>query len=113
MTEVQDTAEIFQTNDERNPPTPYFLVYVNDEMKDRLADPVCREIVKDQAPPAGGFFTEWDSAAPAEGSTAPTSDMGMDPPPYGEAWGGSDAPGMGGNSTTTTTTIAQGTRDGG
>lgn len=93
MTEVHNTAEIFQGQDERNPPTPYFVVYVNDRMKDRLAEPVCREIIKDQAPPKGGFFTEWDAAAPAEGETAQTSDVDMNPPSNGESWGRSDAPG--------------------
>lgn len=42
--EVQDPAEIFAVRQEENPPTPYFLVYVHDSMKDRLVDPVCREI---------------------------------------------------------------------
>lgn len=51
VTEVQDPDEIFKCQEEQNPPTPYFLVYINDEMKDRLASPVHRDITKDQAPP--------------------------------------------------------------
>jgi ubiquitin carboxyl-terminal hydrolase 25/28 len=44
ITEVQNTAEIFENQGRVNPPTPYFLVYVNAAMKDRLVEPVCREI---------------------------------------------------------------------
>lgn len=48
ITEVQDTSEIFgksERNSARvNPPTPYFLVYVNAAMKNKLVEPVCREI---------------------------------------------------------------------
>ena len=44
ITEVKDTAEIFRNPNRANPPTPYFLVYVNAAMKDRLVEPVCREI---------------------------------------------------------------------
>lgn len=121
VTEVSDTAEIFGSKDERNPPTPYFLVYVHDEKKDILANPVCREIVKDQseAPAGGGFFHEWDTAAPSapvppegEGEIAEgqMTDVNMEPPAYGES-GGSDAPdtGMGGKPTT----MEQGMQEGG
>lgn len=52
ITEVQDTSEIFGKsgrNAERlNPPTPYFLVYVNAAMKNKLVEPVCREIEPEQ-----------------------------------------------------------------
>lgn len=44
VTEVQNLDEIFKDGRETNPPTPYFLVYINDEMKDRLVDPVCRDV---------------------------------------------------------------------
>lgn len=47
ITEVKDKAEIFQKPNRANPPTPYFLVYVNAAMKDRLVEPVCREIPSD------------------------------------------------------------------
>lgn len=45
VTEVQNPEEIFRAEYSRNPATPYFLVYLNDSLKDRLADPVCREIM--------------------------------------------------------------------
>ncbi|OJJ49211.1 hypothetical protein ASPZODRAFT_111904 [Penicilliopsis zonata CBS 506.65] len=45
VTEVHNAEEIFKNSDRQNPPTPYFLVYVHDALKDRLADPVCREIL--------------------------------------------------------------------
>lgn len=44
VTEVQNLDEIFKNNDPVNPPTPYFLVYINDRLRDRLVDPVCRDI---------------------------------------------------------------------
>ena len=44
VTEVQDQAEIFDNLNDTNPSTPYFLVYINEGMIDRLVDPVCREI---------------------------------------------------------------------
>lgn len=44
IAEVKDTAEIFRNPNRMNPPTPYFLVYVNAAMKDRLVEPVCRMI---------------------------------------------------------------------
>lgn len=44
VTEVQDVSEIFQDTTDQNPPTPYFLVYINDGLKERLVDPVCRDI---------------------------------------------------------------------
>lgn len=46
VTEVQNLDEIFKDHQPSNPPTPYFLVYINDQMKDRLVDPVCRDIVQ-------------------------------------------------------------------
>lgn len=46
VTEVQNLDEIFKNTDPTNPPTPYFLVYINDKMKDRLVDPVCRDIAE-------------------------------------------------------------------
>ena len=46
VTEVKDTTEIFERDSETRPATPYFLVYIKDELKDRLVDPVCRDIVE-------------------------------------------------------------------
>lgn len=53
VTEVQNLDEIFKNNQPSNPPTPYFLVYINEQMKDRLVDPVCRDIAQamPDAPP--------------------------------------------------------------
>ncbi|KAJ5082842.1 hypothetical protein N7532_011885 [Penicillium argentinense] len=49
VTEVQNLDEIFKNNDPANPPTPYFLVYINANMRDRLVDPVCRDIHEHKA----------------------------------------------------------------
>ena len=48
VTEVHDTAEIFggKDQDQRNPPTPYFVVYVHDRMRERVAEPVCRRVAE-------------------------------------------------------------------
>lgn len=46
VTEVKDTTEIFEQDSETRPATPYFLVYIRDEWKDQLVDPVCRDIVE-------------------------------------------------------------------
>lgn len=77
VTEVQNLDEIFKNQEEQNPPTPYFLVYVNDAMKDRLVSPVHRDIVKDQAPPsdqenvsAEGYVTN-ESYVPCEQDYVP------------------------------------------
>lgn len=104
VTEVQDPSEIFQDQQDPNPPTPYFLVYVNDTMKDRLVNPVCRGIFdpaslsNDQAYPAADQDTAMQEAiiASQKRSTG-GGDMNMDPPTYDETWAGSGgAPGTGG-----------------
>ncbi|KAL8713864.1 MAG: hypothetical protein Q9220_002009 [cf. Caloplaca sp. 1 TL-2023] len=41
---VTDVSQIFDQEAGDRPPTPYFLVYVRDELKDELVDPVCRNI---------------------------------------------------------------------
>ena len=46
VTEVKDTTEIFERDPEVRPATPYFLVYIKDEFKNELVDPVCRDIVE-------------------------------------------------------------------
>ncbi|KAE8147194.1 hypothetical protein BDV25DRAFT_160868 [Aspergillus avenaceus] len=86
VTEVQDIEEIFTSQDRQNPPTPYFLVYVNDAMKDRLVDPVCREI----------FDPSLDNAAQPgadamEGVALSTAgDVPAEPPAYNEIWADKD-----------------------
>ncbi|KAL9590508.1 MAG: hypothetical protein Q9203_000685 [Teloschistes exilis] len=41
---VTDISTIFDLEPGDRPPTPYFLVYVKDDQKDELVDPVCRDI---------------------------------------------------------------------
>lgn len=83
VTEVQNMAEIFESRGEQNPPTPYFLVYVNDGLKERLVNPVCREIAE--------MDTRPDETRPAEepmdvSPDKPAEDVVMeDPPAYRES----------------------------
>lgn len=51
VTEVKDNREIFQKDDEKRPATPYFMVYIKDQLKSKLVDSVCRDIVD---PPSYG-----------------------------------------------------------
>jgi ubiquitin carboxyl-terminal hydrolase 25/28 len=79
ITEVKDTAEIFRNPNRANPPTPYFLVYVNAAMKDRLVEPVCREI------PSQTTTTENTATTAIPQSDGPMDidvDMEMKPPSY-------------------------------
>lgn len=46
VTEVEDIREIFEAPGTSRPPTPYYLVYVKDEMKEQLVDPVCRSVTE-------------------------------------------------------------------
>ncbi|KAL9598773.1 MAG: hypothetical protein Q9219_004270 [cf. Caloplaca sp. 3 TL-2023] len=41
---VTDISQIFDQETGDRPPTPYFLVYVQDDSKGKLVDPVCRDI---------------------------------------------------------------------
>ena len=50
VTEVKDTKEIYEAEQTTRPATPYFLVYVRDEQKDKLVDAVCRDTI--DIPPA-------------------------------------------------------------
>ena len=49
VTEIKDTREIFEQEAGDRPATPYFLVYVKDQSRAELVDPICRDIV---VPPA-------------------------------------------------------------
>lgn len=49
VTQVKDTSEIFDPPKGPRPPTPYFVVYVQDAHKETLVDPVCRDVA-DPAP---------------------------------------------------------------
>ncbi|KAK2793902.1 ubiquitin-specific protease ubp2 [Onygenales sp. PD_12] len=44
VTEVHNRAEIFDSPQMLNPPTPYFLVYINESLQHRLVKPVNRNI---------------------------------------------------------------------
>ncbi|KAK9562640.1 ubiquitin-specific protease ubp2 [Aspergillus fumigatus] len=87
VTEVTNTDEIFKNQERQNPPTPYFLVYVNDGLKGRLADPVCRQIIEDPAPSETIPSTE--PIVHMEGVAAATltsqQDLDTEPPAYDEA----------------------------
>ncbi|KAL5340525.1 hypothetical protein BJX70DRAFT_361255 [Aspergillus crustosus] len=104
VTEVRDLDEIFKSQDRHNPPTPYFLVYVNDRIKDRLVSPVSREIVEaisESAPeepaPSNPTVVEVVSTPVAP------EDVDMNPPAYDEVYTENGAPGPGRNSPTITT----------
>ncbi|EAW06856.1 ubiquitin-specific protease UBP2 [Aspergillus clavatus NRRL 1] len=88
VTEVQNPDEIFKNQERQNPPTPYFLVYVNDALKDRLVDPVCRQIIDNMAHSEPVSGTE--PTLPMEGVTTttpvPQEDLNMDSPAYDEAF---------------------------
>ena len=86
VTEVHNRAEIFDNHNLQNPPTPYFLVYLNDNMKDRLVQPVCRVIVEtspSQPSPEERREVETENHRTAGSSTGNDVDMG-DPPAYRE-----------------------------
>ncbi|KAL8928474.1 MAG: hypothetical protein Q9208_001708 [Pyrenodesmia sp. 3 TL-2023] len=57
VTAVRDLSQIFDQEPGERPPTPYFLVYVQDNVKDQLVHPVCRD-VPEQSP--------YDSSQPQE-----------------------------------------------
>lgn len=99
ITEVHDTSEIFgkseRSSERANPPTPYFLVYVNAAMKNRLVEPVCREIEQQPEPSPANNNNEVDAAADGDA-------MDVDPKPSSSAtWvesSGSGPAGMQSNS---------------
>ncbi|RDW60418.1 ubiquitin-specific protease UBP2 [Aspergillus mulundensis] len=98
VTEVSDLDEIFKSQDRQNPPTPYFLVYVHDRMKDRLVSPVEREIAEtlpESAPgPSASSTASMEGVTPSKGS----EDVEMGPPPYDEVVTESGVPGEGADS---------------
>ncbi|KAL9027046.1 MAG: hypothetical protein Q9196_004378 [Gyalolechia fulgens] len=47
---VTDISQIFDQDPSERPPTPYFLVYVKDELKDQLVSPLCRDVPPQQQP---------------------------------------------------------------
>lgn len=75
---VTDVSQIFNQDPSERPPTPYFLVYVKDDLKDRLVDPVCRDIPQQQEAPdahpqqAAGFSDALMDDIIADDAGAPT-----------------------------------------
>lgn len=96
ITEVHDRDEIFKNHGHQNPPTPYFLVYVNDDIKSRLVDPVHRQIVEPTAPTSGTdqHPPSAESAAAMEGVPV-SSSMDLDPASQSEVWTGVGSLGTG------------------
>ena len=47
VTEVKDFKEIFVQEPGDRPATPYFLVFVRDELREQLVDSVCRNPVEE------------------------------------------------------------------
>jgi len=92
VTEVKNLDEIFKNTDNPNPPTPYFLVYINERMKDRLVDPVCRDIAQPMPDaPIAENLTEMPVAMEDVQTTHPASqEVNMDPPSYDEIPGAKD-----------------------
>ncbi|KAL4865989.1 hypothetical protein BDV12DRAFT_173679 [Aspergillus spectabilis] len=102
VTEVRDLDEIFKSQDRHNPPTPYFLVYVNDRIKDRLVSPVCREIVE-TLPESAPEPSPSDAAMEGVTLSGAPEDVEMNPPAYDEVYTENGAPGPGRDSPTITT----------
>ncbi|KAK2737240.1 ubiquitin-specific protease ubp2 [Myotisia sp. PD_48] len=89
VTEVRTTAEIFGPQSMKNPPTPYFLVYLNNRMKTRLAKPVCRSAGEApegaSAPTSTPAASRNQSKSPSQGDGNVANcdtEMADMPPPY-------------------------------
>ncbi|KAI9807762.1 MAG: hypothetical protein M1825_005067 [Sarcosagium campestre] len=69
VTEVKDEREIYE-QEPRYPATPYYLVYVRDDAKRDLVDPVCRDILV-PSPSASASASGWQqpNVSTATGST--------------------------------------------
>ncbi|CAG8129565.1 unnamed protein product [Penicillium olsonii] len=83
VTEVQNLDEIFKDDSTNNPPTPYFLVYVNSDMKERLVSPVYR--VLDTVPDGPASTSGDDNTTSLGGDVSgpsPQSTSGMGPPSF-------------------------------
>lgn len=79
VTEVKSREEIFE-QEAYNPATPYFLVYVKDEVKDELVEPVCRQLAE---APEDLPMEMAPMGRNEESTAAPESDGNRSPP-----WGG-------------------------
>lgn len=89
VSEVHNVDEIFRDQGQYNPPTPYFLVYVNDRMKHDLVNPVRRELL--EVAPENGFTAmgEVTNKVPS------TEDVDMNPPSYDTIWADQSISGTG------------------
>jgi ubiquitin carboxyl-terminal hydrolase 25/28 len=80
VTEVHNTAEIFGNQSIRNPPTPYFVVYVHDRVRARVAQPVCRAVIEEPQQvslPASTRATAPPTPPPRPSNTSPGNDVQM------------------------------------
>ena len=105
VTEVKDATEIFFQEPGERPATPYFLVYVKEDLIERLVDPVCRNPIMELPKEAHDVEME-DYTAIAELST-PINSYGTvdDSQEYSynqthewgavEGWNSREAPGHG------------------
>ncbi|KAJ5334160.1 hypothetical protein MYU51_004635 [Penicillium brevicompactum] len=91
VTEVQNLDEIFKGDSTSNPPTPYFLVYVNSDMKERLVSPLCRELDEPMPDQADQPISTVEDSRAASSS----EDVNMDPPAYDEVSTSRASSGMG------------------
>ena len=66
VTEVKDDKEIYDAEESARPATPYFLVYVKDNLKSDLVDAVCREIIEPQQESIEDTVMADDDAVPQE-----------------------------------------------
>ena len=64
VTLVTDVREIFDAPRGQRPPTPYFLVYVRDDRKEILVNPICRDVI--DAPPEESEDTVMEEYEPIE-----------------------------------------------
>ena len=69
VTEVKDTKEIFEQELSERPATSYFVVYVKDELKNQLVNPVCRDIVE---PPLEALDTVMEDAVTGHETDQPS-----------------------------------------
>lgn len=81
VTEVKDFKEIFVQETGDRPATPYFLVYVRDDLREQLVDSVCRDPVEETLKETQDVEME-DYSRPAELET-PVTSYAPDVPEYG------------------------------
>lgn len=67
VTEVKNVEEIFEQEDSPRPATPYFLVYVKDELKDVIVNAVVREVgMKSEPAPEDVEMVEAEQSGASE-----------------------------------------------